>query len=379
MKNIKTVLHILTLVFLYLVLIVIPLGDNITGYNDLKREALLFRKDMDDLSKKGILTVENQGLFSVYHTKMTVHLTCGATNNGSRSQCRKCGLPINSPYETSADEAKIDYSFKELNLGVINNRDGVRTVYSELIYSIPTLLIYIFSVLIISLLTMAITSIYTINKIVTKKYKKDKSSPGYFLIRLVNIVFRAGYEMLIVVPSILTILLIVVGIKGSSMQDDYTVYFLSFGIAFIVNSEFYFWLKQRMENSIHKEDVNFLQVIGYSKFQIAKYILGRYCLLGIISRVSYAVITAFILESGLWYLRETGNLNSLSLYPHSIGKLLTQIIRYIGLQSGTGFIITKELIFIILYYFLLFLALFLTGLLMINQIKKKRGLYESQY
>jgi hypothetical protein len=163
------------------------------------------------------------------------------------------------------------------------------------------------------------------------------------------------------------------------MQDDYTVYFLSFGIAFIVNSEFYFWLKQRMENSIHKEDVNFLQVIGYSKFQIAKYILGRYCLLGIISRVSYAVITAFILESGLWYLRETGNLNSLSLYPHSIGKLLTQIIRYIGLQSGTGFIITKELIFIILYYFFLFLAIFLTGLLMINQIKKKRGLYESQY
>ena len=374
MKNAKTVLHILILVLLYLLLIIIPLGDNLIEYDDLKREALLFRKDMDYLSRKGILKIENQSLFSIYHTKMTIHLSCGATNNGSRSQCRKCGLPINSLFETSASETKIDYSFKEFNLGIINSRDGVRTVYSELIYSIPTLLIFIISVPIISLLTMVITSIYTINKVVTKKYSKDKSSAGYFMIRTANIVFRAGYEMLIVVPSILTILLIVVGIKGTSIQDNYTVYFLSFGIAFIVNSEFYFWLKQMMENSIHKEDVNFLQVIGYSKFQIAKYILGRYCLLGIISRVSYAIITALILESGLWYLRETGNLNSLSLYPHSIGKLLVQIIRYNSLSSGTGFIITKELIFIILYYFLLFLALFLTGLLIINQLKKKRGI-----
>ncbi|GEM_PF-3772575 len=374
MKNAKTVLHILILVLLYLLLIIIPLGDNLIEYDDLKREALLFRKDMDYLSRKGILKIENQSLFSIYHTKMTIHLSCGATNNGSRSQCWKCGLPINSLFETSASETKIDYSFKEFNLGIINSRDGVRTVYSELIYSIPTLLIFIISVPIISLLTMVITSIYTINKVVTKKYSKDKSSAGYFMIRTANIVFRAGYEMLIVVPSILTILLIVVGIKGTSIQDNYTVYFLSFGIAFIVNSEFYFWLKQMMENSIHKEDVNFLQVIGYSKFQIAKYILGRYCLLGIISRVSYAIITALILESGLWYLRETGNLNSLSLYPHSIGKLLVQIIRYNSLSSGTGFIITKELIFIILYYFLLFLALFLTGLLIINQLKKKRGI-----
>ena len=374
MKNAKTVLHILILVLLYLLLIIIPLGDNLIEYDDLKREALLFRKDMDYLSRKGILKIENQSLFSIYHTKMTIHLSCGATNNGSRSQCWKCGLPINSLFETSASETKIDYSFKEFNLGIINSRDGVRTVYSEFIYSIPTLLIFIISVPIISLLTMVITSIYTINKVVTKKYSKDKSSAGYFMIRTANIVFRAGYEMLIVVPSILTILLIVVGIKGTSIQDNYTVYFLSFGIAFIVNSEFYFWLKQMMENSIHKEDVNFLQVIGYSKFQIAKYILGRYCLLGIISRVSYAIITALILESGLWYLRETGNLNSLSLYPHSIGKLLVQIIRYNSLSSGTGFIITKELIFIILYYFLLFLALFLTGLLIINQLKKKRGI-----
>jgi len=374
MKNAKTVLHILILVLLYLLLIIIPLGDNLIEYDDLKREALLFRKDMDYLSRKGILKIENQSLFSIYHTKMTIHLSCGATNNGSRSQCWKCGLPINSLFETSASETKIDYSFKEFNLGIINSRDGVRTVYSELIYSIPTLLIFIISVPIISLLTMVITSIYTINKVVTKKYSKDKSSAGYFMIRTANIVFRAGYEMLIVVPSILTILLIVVGIKGTSIQDNYTVYFLSFGIAFIVNSEFYFWLKQMMENSIHKEDVNFLQVIGYSKFQIAKYILGRYCLLGIISRVSYSIITALILESGLWYLRETGNLNSLSLYPHSIGKLLVQIIRYNSLSSGTGFIITKELIFIILYYFLLFLALFLTGLLIINQLKKKRGI-----
>ena len=374
MKNAKTVLHILILVLLYLLLIIIPLGDNLIEYDDLKREALLFRKDMDYLSRKGVLKIENQSLFSIYHTKMTIHLSCGATNNGSRSQCWKCGLPINSLFETSASETKIDYSFKEFNLGIINSRDGVRTVYSELIYSIPTLLIFIISVPIISLLTMVITSIYTINKVVTKKYSKDKSSAGYFMIRTANIVFRAGYEMLIVVPSILTILLIVVGIKGTSIQDNYTVYFLSFGIAFIVNSEFYFWLKQMMENSIHKEDVNFLQVIGYSKFQIAKYILGRYCLLGIISRVSYAIITALILESGLWYLRETGNLNSLSLYPHSIGKLLVQIIRYNSLSSGTGFIITKELIFIILYYFLLFLALFLTGLLIINQLKKKRGI-----
>jgi ribosomal protein L40E len=375
---VKTVLHILILALIYLLLIIIPLGDNLIGYDDLKREALLFRKDMDYLNRKGILTIENKSIFSIYHTKMTVHLSCGATNNGSRTQCRKCGLPINSLFEASSNETKIDYSFKELNLGYINNRDGVRTVYSELIYSIPNLLIFIISVLIISVLTMVITSIYTINKVVTKKYSKDRSSPGYFLIRLVNIFFRAGYEMLIVVPSILTILLIVVGIKGTSMQDNYTVYFLSFGIAFIVNSEFYFWLKQRMENSIHKEDVSYLQVIGYSKFQIAKYILERYCLLGIISRVSYAIITAFILESGLWYLRETGNLNSLSLYPHSIGKLLVQIIRYIGLQSGTGLIVTKELFFIILYYFLLFLAFFLTGLLLINQIKKKRGFYDSQ-
>jgi hypothetical protein len=382
MNKLKTTLHILVLVLLYLTLIMIPLADNLFQYNDLKREALLFRKDMSDLNRKGILTVESQGLFNIYHTKMTIHLICGATNNGSRTQCRKCGVPINSLYDISTNEAKneakIDYSIKELNLGYIDNRDGFSTVYSELVYSIPNILIFIISVLIISLLTMVITSIYTINKIVTKKYSKDQSSPVYFLIRLVNIIFRAGYEMLIVVPSILTILLIVVGIKGSSMQDNFTIYFLSFGIAFIVNSEFYFWLKQRMENSIHKEDVNYLQVIGYSKFQIAKYILERYCLLGIISRVSYALITAFILESGLWYLRETGNLNSLSLYPHSIGKLLVQIIRYIGLQSGTGFVVAKELIFIIFYYFLLFLAIFLTGLLMINQIKKKRGLYESQ-
>lgn len=377
MNNFKTKLHLLTLILLYLVLFIIPLANNF-GYDALKREALLFRKDMSDLDRKGILTLEKGSLLSTYHTKMTIHNSCGATNNGSRSQCWNCGLPINSLFDESTNETKIGYSFKELNLGYINNRDGVRTVYSELVYSIPNLFIFIISVLIISLLTIVITSYYTINKIVTKKYSKDNSSPGHFLMRLVNLGFRALYEMLIVVPSILTILLIVVGIKGSSMQDNFTVYFLSFGIAFIVNSEFYFWLKQRMENSIHKEDVNYLQVIGYSKFQIAKYILERYCLIGIISRISYAMITAFILESGLWYLRETGNLNSLSLYPHSIGKLLVQIIRYIGLQSGTGFIVTKELVFIILYYFLLFLAFYLTGLWMINQIKSKRGLYESQ-
>ncbi|MEK6793510.1 MAG: hypothetical protein AABZ39_01940 [Spirochaetota bacterium] len=343
------------------VLVIAPLIVYALYYNDLRVEASGFQKPRRFLENKEILVIRPAVITAEYDIMLTICDSCAALNNGSRSQCRTCGKPINN-FLFGVTEKTTNITIRELNLGAIDSYDGYRTVFSAFVLSTPTTIAFLSSIIGVSLLTLILSSIYGINKVIPRRYRRSSATPFTGTLAFIGYGSRIFYQILLSVPAILTILLIAVGLKGTSVSSASSIYFIVGGIGFIVTSEFFFWFKERIENNRVREDVSYLEVIGYSKPRIVLYLIRHYCFEGIVTRVAYAVIAGFILESGLWYLRESGNLKSMDLYPFSIGKFLVQIVRSFAADIGGGtFLFHREVIFITAYYFCLFMMIYTLG------------------